>query len=64
MQNDCFAEATRDWSKLPISALAEQNPRYPVKKGIEYPFIEMASVGENFGGILKIETRRMEGSGL
>ena len=64
MQNDCFPDATTDWPKLPISALAEQNPRYPVKKGQEYPFIEMASVGANFDGILKIETRKMEGSGL
>jgi type I restriction enzyme S subunit len=64
MQNDCFPEATRNWPKLPISALAIQNPRYPVKKGKVYPFIEMASVGENFGGILKVESRAMEGSGL
>lgn len=64
MNNDCFPDAAKDWPKSPISALAEQNPRYPVKKGRQYPFIEMASVGENFGGILKIETRKLEGSGL
>jgi len=64
MQNDCFPDATKDWPKLPVSALAEQNPCYVVKRNKEYPFIEMASVGENFGGILKIETRTMEGSGL
>jgi len=64
MQNNCLPDNTPDWPKLPVSALAEQNPRYPVKKGVEYPFIEMASVGENFGGILKLDYRRMEGSGL
>lgn len=64
MQNDCFPDATKDWPKLPLSSIAQQNPRYPVKKGKEYPFIEMASVGEKFGGILKVESRRMEGSGL
>jgi type I restriction enzyme S subunit len=64
MQNDCFPNAMKDWTKSPVSALANQNPRYPVKKGKEYAFIEMASVGENFRGILKVETRKMEGSGL
>lgn len=64
MQNDCFPDATQDWPKSPLSELAQQNPRYPVKKGAEYPFIEMASVGENFGGILKVDSRKMEGSGL
>lgn len=64
MQNDCFPDATQDWPKSPLSVLAQQNPRYPVKKGTEYPFIEMASVGENFRGILKVDSRKMEGSGL
>jgi type I restriction enzyme S subunit len=64
MQTDCFPEAVNDWDKSPVRVLAEINPRYPVRKGVEYPFIEMASVGENFTGIRNIETRRMEGSGL
>ncbi|WP_186027689.1 restriction endonuclease subunit S [Burkholderia gladioli] len=64
MQNDCFPDATSEWPKTPVSALAEQNPRYPVKKGVEYPFLEMAAVAENFGGILKWDLRRLEGSGL
>src|SRR5438067_10151238 len=64
MQTDCFPDATIDWPKSFVSTLAKVNPRYPVRKGVEYPFIEMASVGENFAGILKIETRKMEGSGL
>src|SRR5262249_46967664 len=64
MQNNCFPEATADWVKLPIGTLAKINPRYPVRKGAEYPFIEMAAVGEDFAGIKKIETRRMEGFGF
>ncbi|MCU0731582.1 MAG: restriction endonuclease subunit S, partial [Hyphomonas sp.] len=47
-----------------MSELAVVNPRYPMKKGCEYPFVEMASVGENFSGILKLESRSLEGSGL
>lgn len=64
MQNDCFPGGTTDWPKVPLSSLAQQNPRYPVKKGIEYPFLEMAAIAENFGGILKWDTRKLEGSGL
>jgi type I restriction enzyme, S subunit len=47
-----------------VSALADVNPRYPAKKGRKYPFVEMASVGENFAGILKFDLRQLEGSGL
>jgi len=64
MQNDCFPDSLADWEKVPVIALAEQNPRYPVKKGVEYPFVEMASVAENFGGISKLDSRQMAGSGL
>jgi type I restriction enzyme, S subunit len=64
MQTDCFPDATPAWSKLPIRAIADINPRYPIKKDREYPFIEMASVAENFGGIKYIDRRKLEGSGL
>jgi type I restriction enzyme S subunit len=64
VQTDCFPEATPDWAKSPVGALAEINPRYPIRKGQEYPFIEMAAVAENFGGIQSIDLRKMEGSGL
>lgn len=64
MQTDCFPDATPDWVKSPVSALAEINPRYPVRKGQECPCIEMAAVAENFGGIQSIDLRKMEGSGL
>lgn len=64
MQADCFPDTTQAWSKSPISAIADINPRYLIKKDREYPFIEMASVAENFGGVTKIERRKLEGSGL
>jgi len=64
MQTDCFPDATPEWPKGPVSEMAIVNPRYPMQKGREYPFIEMASVGENFAGILQLEARSLEGSGL
>ena len=64
MQTDCFPDSLAAWPKGPVSELAIVNPRYPMKKGREYPFVEMASVGENFGGILQFEARSLEGSGL
>ena len=64
MQTDCFPDAISEWSKSPVSILANVNPRYPVRKDREYPFIEMAAVGENFAGILSIDWRKIEGSGL
>jgi type I restriction enzyme S subunit len=64
MQTDCFPDSLAAWPKGPLSELAVVNPRYPMKKGREYPFVEMASVGENFAGILQFETRSLEGSGL
>jgi type I restriction enzyme S subunit len=64
MQTDCFPEATADWTKAPISFVAAVNPRYPVKKGQTYPFVEMASVGENFLGILAVDWRKLDSSGL
>ena len=64
MQTDCFPTASSDWPKVPIAELGEVNLRYPIDKGRDYPFVEMASVGENFAGILKFDLRRPAGSGL
>jgi type I restriction enzyme S subunit len=64
MQTDCFPDSTASWPKGPMSELAVVNPRYPTKKGRDYPFVEMASVGENFAGIIQVEVRSLEGSGL
>lgn len=64
MQTDCFLDLPIDWNKGPVSRLAQVNPRYPARKNVDYPFIEMASVAEQFGGIIRIESRKLEGSGL
>jgi type I restriction enzyme, S subunit len=64
MQTDCYADAVGEWIRGPVSELAAVNPRYPMRKGREYPFVEMASVGENFTGILRFDSRALEGSGL
>lgn len=64
MQNDCFPDAVAEWLKASVGRLADVNPRYRVKKGKDYPFIEMAAVAENFGGILSMDRRMLEGSGL
>jgi type I restriction enzyme, S subunit len=64
MQTDCFPNATSEWRKRPLSSLAQVNPRYPVKRGAEYPFVEMASVGERFAGITSFDRRQAGASGL
>ena len=64
MQNDCFPDAPAEWGRHPISVLAEINPRYPVRKGDELPFVEMAAIAEQFGGIQRFDRRKLEGSGL
>lgn len=64
MQNDCFPATPPEWEKGPISMIADINPRYPIKKGQECPFIEMAAVAEHFGGIQRMDWRKLEGSGL
>jgi len=64
MQTDCFPEAIAAWPRGPVAALALVNPRYPLKKGGVYPFVEMASVGERFAGILQFDTRVHDSSGL
>ena len=64
MQTDCFPDSTSEWTKGPVSSLAIVNPRYPTEKDRDYPFVEMASVGENFTGVLRIESRNPKSSGL
>ena len=64
MQTECFPVTGADWPKVPVSKLAKVNPRYTAVKGRDYPFIEMASVGEEFAGILRVDRRKLEGSGL
>ena len=64
MQTDCFPDSVVEWPKVPVSKLAKVNPRYTGERGRDYPFVEMASVGEHFAGILRVHRRKLEGSGL
>jgi type I restriction enzyme S subunit len=64
MQIECFSDAPATWKMGPIGRLAVVNPRYPIAKGVEYPFVSMAGIGENFGGILSIGRRAADSSGL
>lgn len=64
MQTDCFPDSPVEWGKKPLSHLAHVAPSYAVKNGQLCPFVEMAAVRENFGGIAGHEWRPMEGSGL
>lgn len=64
MQNDCFPETYAEWRKGPVSELARVNPRYVVRKDDEYPFVPMAAVAEDFGGIEYFERRPANASGL
>lgn len=64
MQTDCFPNTVAEWPKVPVSKLAKVNPRYTAVRGRNYPFVEMASVGEDFAGILRVDRRKLEGSGL
>ena len=61
---DCFEEAPAEWPRKSISALARIDPPYELEFEREYPFVEMASVQEGFGGISKFDTRVWERSGL
>jgi type I restriction enzyme, S subunit len=64
MQCDCFPSAPADWQRRTVGDIALINPRYPVDKDKEYPFVEMAAVAENFGGITSFGLRKADASGL
>jgi len=64
MQVDCFPDAPKEWPRLTVHELAVVGPRYRLDKSTEYPFVEMASVAENFGGITHFDIRKADASGL
>ncbi|CAN5502093.1 hypothetical protein BH09SUM1_BH09SUM1_01190 [soil metagenome] len=64
MRVDCFEDAPSEWTRKTISDLAVINPRYDLAKGREYPFLEMASVREAFGGVSEFAPRLLDGSNL
>lgn len=64
MQVECFPDAPPEWERKTVHEVARVSPRYRLKKDQEYPFVEMAAVAENFGGITRFGFRRADASGL
>jgi type I restriction enzyme S subunit len=64
MKVECFPDAPEDWMRGPIEQFARVAPRYPLDTAKMYPFVEMANVAEQFGGIRGFDWRKPEGSGL
>ena len=59
---DCHPDAPIDWHKGPFSDVADVNRPYPMERGREYPFLEMAAVEERFRGITEYALRTFDGS--
>ncbi len=64
MSLETVPHAPPDWERKTIGEIAEVNPSYPVESGKEYPFLEMAAVAENFGGVIEFARRNLDSSGL
>ena len=64
MQIECFPDAPAEWPRKVFADIAGVNPKYGLKKSTDYPFIEMAAVAENFGGIISFDYRKADASGL
>ncbi len=64
MRVDCYPEAPSEWPRKTVGELAEIDPPYRLEVGKAYPFVEMASVREGFGGIERFEQRIWDRSGL
>ena len=64
MQIECFPEAPAEWPRKIFADVAAVNPTYRLNKTTNYPFIEMAAVAENFGGIVSLDHRKADASGL
>lgn len=64
MSLETVPHAPPDWERKTVGEIAEVNPAYPVESGKEYPFLEMAAVAENFGGVIELARRNLDSSGL
>jgi len=64
MQIECFPDAPGEWPRMLIADVAAVNPPYKLNKSTDYPFVEMAAVAENFGGITSYDFRKAEASGI
>jgi type I restriction enzyme S subunit len=61
MEIECFPDAPSGWERMPLGRVVKVNPRYPVEKRKEYPFLPMERVSEGFGGIRGFEKREYAG---
>ena len=59
---DCFPDAPPDWPRCLFSDVAEVNPLYRVATDGEQPFLDMAALREDFGGIAGYGSRPFESS--
>ncbi|TRB06349.1 restriction endonuclease subunit S [Agrobacterium tumefaciens] len=48
---------------MPLNQAVDINPRVEIKKGTEYPFVEMADLGENVTQVRSSKTKVYSGSG-
>lgn len=64
LQIECFPEAPAEWPRKVFADVAAVNPTYKLNKTTDYPFIEMAAVAEDFGGIISFDYRKADASGL
>lgn len=59
---DCFPDAPLEWNRCAFASVADVNPPYRVATDVEHPFLDMAALAENFGGIIGYSTRPFESS--
>ena len=52
-----------NWPEVRLGDVSVINPRESMPKGTETPFISMAQVAENYGGVQRLETRSFSGGG-
>ncbi len=64
MRVDCFPTAPASWTRRTLNHFCVVNPRYALDRRKTYPFIEMAAVAENFGGVTRLDARPAASSGL
>lgn len=59
---DCFPDAPADWQRCAFSTVAEINPLYRIATAAEHPFLDMAALREDFGGIVGYDSRPFDSS--
>ena len=59
---DCFPEAPAEWQRCAFSTVAEINPLYRMGTAAQHPFLDMAALREDFGGIVGYDSRAFDSS--